>query len=113
MKFVTACRKVREGSVPIGTRKHGPAIIRDIDIGDHVIVNVAADGGNASLGKMNAGRCTAMLKRELELLDRRERIDLMHGAIIVREFDASIAGQQSDERHEGFGALIYDFFAGR
>src|SRR3569832_680505 len=79
---------------------------RHVDKRDHVVVDIAADGGGARRIEHDRFGKLAFADLELKLLDRRERIDLMRRHVVVREGDGPPFAHHDNQRQERLVTLI-------
>src|SRR5205807_10167489 len=103
---VASRRKFAERGRAGAIRLRREGSVGDVYIRDHAVVDVAADRGDTRLVELDWRRLLPFVDLEGELLDRRERIDLMHGHIVVGEDHMAASADHGDKRQERFVPLI-------
>jgi len=103
---IGAIRHMVEFGAALFVGRDCPRRVRDIDECHHVVVDVAADGGDARLVEHDRRRFLALFDFVFELLDLRERIDLMHRRVVVREHHMTALADRHHQRHEHLVALV-------
>ena len=91
-------RGIGEGHEPLRIGARGPGAVGHDDERAHLIVDVAAERDHARLVEMDRARLVLGEQLQLELLGRREGIDVVLGRIEVREGHVRADGNDGQER---------------
>ena len=96
----------RQDSLTGGIGDFGPGRVRDMDIGGHVVVDIAADRRRTRLVEDDGLGPLAGILQQLERANRCERVDMVANGVVVVEDDGTPGADRHHRRHEGLVALI-------
>ena len=91
-------RQIAQLRCTSGIRDPKPRRRDDKDVGDHPVVDVAAEGDNSRCIKRNRLGRSSGVKRQLKFLRRREGIDVVFDGVLVRELDQAADLNRADVR---------------
>ena len=87
--------RLRQHSAPVGPSDSEERRVGDINVGDHPVVNIAPQSDDARALKYDILRRFPLIKGNIELFCRRERVDVVGNLVAVGKTHAAA------DRHDG------------